>query len=182
MASLTPTPRHQTRNAKESAPVIRAVSPHETDQILALQALIHSQMPDPEIYADTDRGQFEESIALDYVQGAYHGDTLVAVAAVVCNRDTPRNLGQKCGMDPSLCFTFDAVFVHPDYRGVGIQSTFISMIKAEALRRGVTSVWATVSPKNIHSYRNLEKHGFSPYQKGVVMYGKHLRDILVCHL
>ena len=56
------------------------------------------------------------------------------------------------------------------------------MIKAEARRKGVTAVWATVSPGNAHSYANLQKHGFVPYQKGVTMYGKHLRDILTCNI
>lgn len=184
MAFADPTPflPHKTISAKGRTLVIRDVAPHEVDQILALQELIHHQMTDPEIYADTDRGQFEESLRSDYVWGAYDGDILTAVATLIRNRDSQRNLGKKCGEHPASCFTLDAIFVHPAYRGMGLQAAFIMLAKAQAKADGGVSVWATVSPKNAHSYKNLEKEGFYPFQQGVVMYGKHLRDIMICNL
>jgi GNAT superfamily N-acetyltransferase len=157
---------------------VRDVWFDEISAVLKLQNLVHEKMPDANMYVDTTRSELIESLHMDYVLGAYDGDKLVAVANVIVNRSCDRNLGQKCGKKAADCFTFDAVFVHPEYRGLGLHSAFIEIAKAQAKLDGVSSMWCTVDPQNTHSYVNFEKAGFCAHKKGVQMYGGHTRDIL----
>ena len=157
---------------------IRDVWFDEMSAVLKLQNLVHENMPDKNMYVDTTRNELIESLHMDYVLGAYDGDKLVAVANVIDNRSCDRNLGQKCGEKATECYTFDAVFVHPEYRGLGLHSEFIEIAKAQAKIEGVSSMWCTVAPQNVHSYANFEKAGFYAHKKGVSMYGDHIRDIL----
>jgi ribosomal protein S18 acetylase RimI-like enzyme len=157
---------------------IRDVWFDEMGQVLKLQSLVHEARPNGELYVDTTRSELIESLHMDYVLGAYDGDTLVAVATIIDNRVCSRNLGKKCGAKPTTAYTFDAVFVHPDYRGLGLQSAFLEIAKKQVVIDGATTIWCTVSPDNTYSYANFTKAGFLPYETGVSMYGGHIRDIL----
>ena len=163
---------------KEKRLIIRDVWFDEISKVLKLQKLVHDGMEDGEMYVDTTRNELIESLHMDYVLGAYDGDQLVAVANIIDNRNCDRNLGQKFGQKPTTCYTFDAVFVHPEYRGLGLHVEFLKVAKAQAKIEGVASIWSTVAPKNSHSYANFEREGFQVYQAGVSMYGGHVRDVL----
>ena len=130
------------------------------------------------MYVNTTRQELIEALHKDYVVGAYDGDRLVGVATFIDNRKTDRNLGSKMGFAWEKCFTFDAVFVHPDYRGCGLQAEFIEIAKAKAKLDGATSIWCTVSPNNPYSHKNFTKNGFTVYKKGVPMYNGYIRDVL----
>ena len=150
----------------------------EISTILKLQALVASGIDNPDIYVNTTRNELIESLHMDYVLGAYEGDRLVGVATFIDNRKTERNLGASFGERASDCFTFDAVFVHPDYRGLGLQHEFIEVAKQKAALDGAKSIWCTVAPSNSHSHNNFTASGFYVYKSGVPMYGGRIRDIL----
>ncbi len=169
---------YRTLDVKDKSILIRDVWFDEMNAVLKLQKLVHDAMADPELYVPTTRSELIESLHMDYVLGAYDGDRLVAVAISIDNRPCDRNLGQKCGKRPAGCYTFDAVFVHPDYRGLGLQAAFMEVIKCQAKTDGAETIWSTVSPDNQYSYRNFTKQGFYPYKQGVTMYGGHIRDIM----
>ena len=158
--------------------LIRDVWFDEMSTVLKLQELIHKGMSDPELYVDTTRSELIESLHMDYVLGAYDGDRLVAISITIDNRACDRNLGQKCGKKPTDCYTFDAVFVHPDYRGLGLHKAFLEVIKKQAAVDGASSIWSTVSPDNTYSYNNFLDEAFVAYKTRVTMYGDHIRDIL----
>ncbi len=150
----------------------------EISSILKLQALVSNGIDDADIYVNTSRPELIESLHMDCVLGAYDGDKLVAVATFICNRKTDRNLGLKMGGKANKCFTFDAVFVHPEYRGLGLQREFIEIAKQKAAIDGADSIWCTVSPKNKHSHNNFTASGFYIYKSNEPMYGGHIRNIL----
>lgn len=158
--------------------LVRDVWFDEMGQVLKLQKRVHEDMPDPEMYVETTRSELIESLHMDYVLGAYDGDRLVAVNISIDNRSCDRNLGQKCGQSARDCYTFDAVFVDPEYRGLGIQSAFIDVAKKQAKIDGAKSIWCTVSPENKFSHHNFITAGFKVYKSGVKMYGRHIRDVL----
>ena len=168
--------------AKGKELLIRDVWFDELSAVLTLQTLVHDAMPDPEQYVPTERADWIESLHLDYVLGAYDDNKLVAVALIIDNRQSPRNLGQKCGMNYADCYTYDAVFVHPDYRGMGLQQAFGEVAKRQAKVENVHSLWCTVSPNNAHSHDNMTNAGYVVYKHNVDMYEGHLRDILRCDL
>ena len=169
---------YRTIEAKGKTLQIRDAWFDELREIRTLQKLVYEEMSDPTIYVNTTRPEFIEALHMDYVLGAYDGERLVGVATFVDNRKTDRNLGAKMGFGWEKCFTFDAVFVHPDYRGCGLQSEFISVAIEKAKIDGASSIWCTVSPNNPHSYKNFTEKGFKTYKNGVPMYNGYIRDIL----
>jgi len=135
-------------------------------------------MDNKDWYVDTTRTELIETLHMDYVLGAYDGDKLIAIATFIDNRNCNRNLGKKFGGKPLECYTFDAVFVHKDYRGLGLHQAFIEIAKEQAKIDGAKSIWCTVSVNNLYSYNNFIKQGFEVFKEGIEMYGGHIRDVL----
>lgn len=157
---------------------IRDVWFDELSQMLALEKLIHEHMENKELFVDVTRNEFIESLHLDYVLGAYDEDTLVAVALIITNRETDRNLAKKVNYVSKDVYTFDAVFVKEEYRGYGLQKIFIDIAKKQAVKDQAKYILTTVSSKNTYSYKNMIESGFTPLKTDVVMYNGHHRDIL----
>ena len=169
---------YRTLEAKGKTLQIRDAWFDEMGEILKLQKMVYAGMSDNTMYVNTTRQELIESLHMDYVLGAYDGDRLVGVATFIDNRKTDRNLGSKMGFAWEKCFTFDAVFVHPDYRGCGLQAEFIKIAKEKAKQDGASSIWCTVSPDNVHSHNNFTAMGFYVHKRRTPMYGGHIRDIL----
>jgi len=158
--------------------LIRDVWFDELSNVLELEKEVHDGMENKELLVDVTRNEFIESLHLDYVLGAYDDKKLVAIALIIDNRDTERNLGKKCGIPYQEAYTFDIVFVKKEYRGMGLQKEFIDIAKKQAKIDGAKSIWTTVSKNNKYSYDNMIKSGFKEFKKDVDMYGGHQRDIL----
>ena len=173
---------YTTLQAKGKQLYLRDVWFDELTQLMRLQDIVHESMADPEQYVPTSRSEWIESLHLDYVLGAYDQDKLVAVALIIDNRNSPRNLGQKFGVPFADCYTYDAVFVHPDYRGMGLQKAFGEIAKKQAAVDNVHSIWCTVSPNNVFSHNNMTAMGYTVYKHNIDMYGGHLRDVMRCDL
>ena len=172
----------QILEAKGKRLVLRRICPEEADAALALQTLVHEAMPNREHYVATTPEDLLETIRDDHVYGAFDGAQLIAVATSIRNRESPHNLGQACGEIPEHSYTYDAVFVHPEYRGLGLQRAFGKIILEQAVAEGAHFVWCTVSPQNRYSYDNLVRLGFSVYRKNVIMYGGNCRNIMKMEL
>ena len=91
--------------------LIRDVWFDELSNVLELEKEVHDGMENKELLVDVTRNEFIESLHLDYVLGAYDDKKLVAIALIIDNRDTERNLGKKCGVPYQEAYTFDIVFV-----------------------------------------------------------------------
>lgn len=169
---------YRTFEAKGKTLQIRDAWFDEIGAIMKLQKVVYQGISDTTMYVNTTRAELIECLHMDYVLGAYDGECLVAVATFIDNRKTDRNLGAKMGFDVEKCFTFDAVFVHPEYRGCGLQMEFIKLAREKAKLDGATSIWCTVSPDNSHSHSNFTKMGFKVYKSGVPMYNGYIRDVL----
>ena len=176
--------KHLFKEVKEKGKdiLIRDVWFDELSAVLELEKEVHDGMENKELLVDVTRNEFIESLHLDYVLGAYEQDKLVAVALIIDNRDTERNLAKKFGVDPLKAYTFDIVFVKKEYRGLGLQEAFIEVAKAQAKIDGATSIWTTVSKENKHSYDNMINQGFKPFKENVSMYGGHNRDVLTLNI
>ena len=148
--------------------------------IIRLQDEI-KESTDAEIYCPLTREEILESLHLDMVLGALDEDEeLLGVAVLISNRRSPRNLARDFQKSPESVLTFDAVFVSPRSRGLGIQRKFVDMAKQLAIKSGARYVLTTVSPSNRFSLDNFEATGFetvSEYQK----YGGKLRR-LFCYV
>jgi len=141
--------------------VVRRVRPDEVDLVMELQSRVHVHMPDQSHLAETDRDQVEESAALDVCLGVFDGSRLAAFALMVVNRvSEERNTGQKNGLIPEECVSFDTAFVDPDYRGLGLQRRLLQAREEIAAQLGAKYALVTVSPHNEFSLRNILSQGF----------------------
>ena len=157
---------------------VQILNAMQIDAILQLQDLVVAQMPKPEFYVVAERQELSDVAEHDILLGIFEGDTLIAAAICIRNRVCSGNLGQKWREDPTTAFTFDAVFSHPEHRGKGLQRKLIEAAKEIAIEEGAKTMWCTVAPDNLFSYRNFTKAGFMPVEKNVIMYGGRLRDVL----
>lgn len=164
-------------SCRERTVKLRALGFRDVWNIIRLQEEIQKST-DPEIYCPLTREEILESLHLDTVLGALDKDgELLGVAVLVSNRKSPRNLAHDFQKSPESVLTFDAVFVSPRSRGLGLQRKFVDMAKDHAVKSGVRYILTTVSPSNRFSLDNFEAGGFetvSEYQK----YGGKLRRLL----
>lgn len=140
---------------------VRQASFRELSKIAALQDSISVPLSN-DIYCPLTREELLESLHLDLVLGVFaEGERLVAAAIIVKCRESDRNLAHDLGTDPGTTMTFDAVFVDPDRRGLGLQRALIQQAVAIAKSKGIRTIGATVSPDNPHSLDNFLAEGFS---------------------
>lgn len=146
--------------------LLRRVAPDEVDKVMELQLRVHACMPDPSLLAITDRDAIEESARLDVCLGFFDGDRLAGFAQMVVNRESEtRNTGQKNGLNPLECVSFDTAFVDPNYRGLGMQKHLLQARDDIARQLGVKYALVTVDPKNEYSLRNILSQGFEIYAR-----------------
>lgn len=146
---------------KEKCIHLLGVTFPEVSKVLALQDdCVPPNTPLKE-YIPLTRSELLESMHLDRCIGAYVDDKLIGFAIFVSNRSGSRNLGASlAGVKPAKAITFDALFVHPDFRGLGIQRKFIKLCRQFAMEHDVTDVYAITAPNNPHAQRNFLLSGF----------------------
>ena len=159
--------------------IIRSTDAAEIERVLMLQEEVCAVLEKKDWFVKITREEVTESTREDITLGAYDGDKLIGFALIVKNRSCDRNLGEKFGFKPKDCFTADSSFVHPDYRGFGLQGEFLDIARDEAVKNGASSVWATVSPENVYSHRNCDKRGYTVFKSAISIYGGRIRDVLV---
>ena len=163
--------------AGERALRVRAILPGDVDAVLELQAQVIDCMPDKSLLAGTDAHDVNESLQKDFCMGIFDGDILVAFAQMVVNRPGERNLGQQLGYEAEKCVYYDIVFVHPDYRGLGLQAYALRRRDEIARALGAELGFVTVSPNNAYSLKNVMASGFEVVDRRL-MYGGLDRYIL----
>lgn len=133
----------------------------DLNDILDLQNECIDNLTDTKIYYPLSRKELKESLIRDIVIGSYINDKLVAVAVIIVNRDSLRNLAAETGGLSDSTFTFDAVMVSPRWRGYGLQNILIRQCIEMAEKNNISQIVATVSPDNYHSLSNFTKLGFA---------------------
>ncbi len=162
--------------------IIRSTDAAEIERVLMLQEEVCAVLEKKDWFVKITREEVTESTREDITLGAYDGERLVAFSLIVRNRSTERNLGEKYGFLATDCYCCDSAFVHPDYRGFGLQGEFLDIAREEAKKDGASSLWATVSPENIYSHRNCDVRGYTVFKSSVPLYGGKIRDVLVLEI
>ena len=162
----------------ERALRVRAITAEDVKAVLELQEYVISCMPDKSLLCGSEEGEILESIEKDCCMGIFDGKKMAAFAQMVVNRDAPqRNLGQKLGYPWEKCVYYEIVFVHPDYRGLGLQAYALRRRDEIAKELGAELGFVTVSPDNAFSLKNIMANGFEVLERRK-MYGGRDRYIL----
>ena len=141
------------------------------------RACVPEDVPDAGLLVRVRRLQ---SIEKDACLSVFCGDILAAYTLVVANRISPQNLGSYLGYseeEMKECVTYDTTFVHPDFRGYGLQKQFIAWKDEEGRRMGAKWALCTVSPDNPNSLNNTLRAGFEIVEEKE-MYGGIRRYVL----
>jgi GNAT superfamily N-acetyltransferase len=161
--------------------VLRLCRPEDLEDILALQTLVKKSLGGyGEIFVEDTREELAESLELDCCIGVWADGRLVAFSLSIANRISDRNLARKLDIsdaDLSDYVTYDTTFVHPDFRGFGLQQYFMPIKDRDARERGASYALCTVSPDNPHSLYNIQATGFQVVRR-CTMYGGVERFIL----
>ena len=144
---------------------VRQLQQNDLMSVIKLQDKVYECLPDKTQFVLTTADEFAESIVYDYCIGAFSGDILAAVTTIVLNRASTRNVGYVLGFEAADCVTYDTTFVHPNYRGRGLQQHFMPIKDDISRRNGAKFAFATVAPDNIYSLRNLTESGFKIIDK-----------------
>ena len=164
--------------ARERALLVRAIAPEDVADVLALQKYVIDCLPDKKLLCGSNEEEILESAEKDCCLGIYDGKRLACFAQMVVNRDAPqRNLGQKLGYPWEKCVYYEIVFVHPDYRGLGLHAYALRLRDEIARALGAELGFVTVSPDNPHSLNNILASGFEVLERRS-MYGGLDRYIL----
>ena len=147
--------------AKGEEFVMRQLGFDSIQAILELQDRVVAQIEDAKSYYPLTRAELIESLQLDLAAGIFNAKgELVSFAVMVTNRKTSRSLAHDAGLPYEQCFTFDAVFTDPAWRGMEFQQRFIDWTVDLAKAARAQAVLATVDPTNAASKSNLEQKGF----------------------
>jgi len=148
------------------------------EEILQLQQNVVESLENKDIFVETTEDELYESLREDICTGLYDGERLTAFGLVVINRPSPRNLGILDGKNYHESLTFDSIFVHPLYRGHGLQRAISSYLLKQAEAIEYRFIYATVSPDNKYSLQNTISVGFRILRE-ISIYGGHSRYLLV---
>ena len=156
---------------------LRELCEDELPLILDLQSEAAEGI-DESIYVRVTSEELSEGFRKDIVTGIYDGERLVAFSLVITNRQGGlwEHLEGEC--DYRELFTFDAVAVDREYRGLSLQKILIERALDRARESGICTVAATVSPDNPYSLANFEKTGFVTFKK-IKAYGGIDRMLMI---
>lgn len=161
------------KNGEEKRFVLRKCTAEDLEQLMSVQATVKAQLERADIFATNERAEYQESIDEDFCLGAFCEGELALCSLMIINRVTPRHLGNYLGYDEDQLrrsVTNDITFVHPAYRGFGLQTLGIQIKDDLARELGAEEILATISPYNPHSLNNAKKQGFEPIKR-CRMYG-----------
>ncbi len=137
--------------------------PADAARIMALQEEVLSGMEDRTLFARTSEEELAESLREDWCLAVLDGEEMAAFTLMVVNRVSPRSAGTYLGYDEAQllkCVTYDTTFVHPRFRGLGLQRELGRLKDEAAFALGAAEALATVSPENGPSLQNILLRGF----------------------
>lgn len=145
---------------------IRLCTPEDLDAVMRLQETVCQQLEDPSLFVPTPREENADYLRLPHrIIGAFNRERLVAYCSLVFPGTAPNNHAWDLGWPPQrveACGKVDSVVVDPAFRGLGLQRRLVRLALEEArsfLPQGF--LLTTVSPRNVHSLRNMQSEGFT---------------------
>lgn len=152
----------------------------DLDAIYAFQEEVVASIKDAQWFCPTSKEQYERMLSgSDLVLKVMDGERMAAFGSMVFAGLSDSNYASHLEVpkeDYGKWVNMDTIMVHPDYRGLGLQSYLFEQMEMR-IPRNVKWAAGTVSPYNVFSYRNFEKCGYQE-QKRMNLYGGMLRCIM----
>ena len=137
-------------------------------KLMILETIIAENLPSQEIFLLHDQDFFRMSVSQpNSTIGIFAGDDLIAYSILRIPRSSDQAMPDNLGMDINLppedlikVAHIQAMAVHPDHRGNGLQRKLARAHLALAEDSGYHHIFCTVSPKNPKSLANMLSCGF----------------------
>lgn len=154
----------------------------DLNAVMRLQDKVYDGLENKEVFAKSDKKEFEEAICnlgqlVGYKTAA---GELVALGAYISYGYDKHNYGYDLEFKGDRLLTvgqIEATIVDPEYRGMGLQRKLCKVLEEVARAEGKTCVMATVSPLNPYSLNNFLAAGYEN-KKEKLKYGGLRRYIL----
>lgn len=169
------------KSGDEKEFVLRRCCIEDLDAIVDLQEAVYDALEEKTLFVKTKRDEFAESLELDQCFCFMDEDRMAAFTLMVAGRPGYRNYGEYLGYSPeeiAKTVSMDTTFVHPNYRGYGLQKYFFDLrerVAKEVL--GAEQALTTISSENVYSLNNARRSGFEEIKR-VTIYGGLERCIL----
>lgn len=163
---------------------VRKLTMQDLNDIMKLQSLVYDDLQDKMILETIDRPEFTVMIEQEFIIGVYEDEELKAVRAMyIPPTDDPEHLAEDGGISDRTQVIYSEIsFIHPDYRGQGMQTKLgrqlIGRVRADGRFKHVLT---TVLPTNIPSLKDKFRLGFKIVNTRV-MYGGKYRHVMQLNL
>lgn len=159
---------------------IKYLSLKNLADVVALQKVVINYLDKKELLETLSVKELENVLSQPYAVGIYVDNVLIAFRTfLIPHLDERGHLADDVGVNRDASIYSELSLVHPEYRGLGIQ-TKMGKLLIESVRRDNTFryVLATVAPDNIPSLKDKFKLGFQIYNTSY-KYGHKLRHIMM---
>lgn len=176
-------------NKASDRKVLRIIEPsiEDLDSILQLQDTVTQSLSNSDHFYPSTQAELSAAIRNPdryWTVQVLDGEKVAAFAYVIRDPDAQYDLYTHLSkrIKPSDRCVFETVFVHPDYRGYGIQSVLIDVLCAWAKENGKRSICATVHPENKSSINNFTQNGFVCVTEAPIAKYGSTRNLYLCDL
>lgn len=154
--------------------IIKKLSKKDMAEIMTLQEIVYSEMPDQTHYICFDKKELKDSFKTKGLSlGVRHNDGSLVAYSLMLHKGTiyEKEIAESLGInEKELCY-HESVVIREDYRGRGLQRRFMLMSEKHMKERGYKAIWCRVHPDNVYSRTNIEKQGFKLYKEVVAWMG-----------
>lgn len=152
------------------------------DKIMELQKIIIDGLENKELYADTEREEFEEYIKKNgKILGCVtEDDELIAMGVYAKKGYDKSNYGYDIGLDNEELLKvgqIESTVVKEEYRGNRLQKIICKEIEKIAVKQDTKILYATASPYNEFSLNTFKSLGYE-IKKDKLKYGGLRRYVL----
>ena len=144
---------------------IRPCTGADLAAVEALQEEVLAGLPSPELLLRNSHAVLARSLCPpNLMLGAFCGETLAAVSTLYHPTDPADDYSRRLTTVSAAGLrtaNYKLCIVREAFRGHGLQCRLAAALEQAAEKQGVALLYVTVSPKNPHSYRNIEKSGYT---------------------
>jgi len=130
------------------------------EETLSLREKVRADMENPRWFAISTRRDFLDALEYGFaINCTVQGKVIASVHCLLEHTDYSHDIFTE-EADIGKCADYSDTFVHPKYRGNGLQNILEEEMEELCRKAGKSILLGTVDPDNEYSYRNFLKRGY----------------------
>lgn len=149
---------------------LRYMTEENLEETMRLRELVRNGIENKRWYAASGRKDFEDALNHGFALVCIvEGQVIASLQCLLENTDYASDRYDSEEMR-SKCVDYSDTFVHPDYRGNGLQNIMEEKMEVLCREAGKTILLGTVDQDNHYSYENFRKMGYQEITR-LIKYG-----------